>query len=143
MTPRTFSAGSVRRAASLAALLVVLSGCGSGRETTAEAPPAPADDGAAAAAVAVNAMLEAAEAGDWETYVDGFYGEQHKFAAPEERTMLVERFRDEWGEKVLPALAEASEVMPRIEDDRALFERDGEVLFTLYKDDDGRWTFHL
>ena len=101
------------------------------------------DDAAAAASAALVDMLEAAQAGDWEAYVDRFYGEEHKFASPEERDMVVERFRDEWGAQVLPVLIEASELTPRIVEERALFERDGQLIFILHKDDDGRWTFHL
>ena len=98
---------------------------------------------AEAASEAVAEMLSAAQSGDWQTYVEHFYGEQHKFAAPEERDQLIERFRDQWGEQVLPVLEDAVEITPRIVEDRALFERDGELIFILYRADDGQWTFHI
>jgi hypothetical protein len=131
----------MRRA--LLATVLLLFGCSSSDEREPESYQALQRDGAEAASIALDAMREAAEDGDWETYVDRFYGEQHKFASPDQRDLVVERFRGPWGEEVLPVLVEASQLTPRIVEDRALFERDGELIFILHKDDDGRWTFHL
>lgn len=45
-------------------------------------------------------LLELAEAGDWETYVNDYYGEAHKFRDEGDRTVLVSRFRDDWALQV-------------------------------------------
>ncbi len=90
------------------------------------------------------AMLEAAENGDWETYVDEFYGEQHKFRSSQDRDSLVARFEKKWGKKVLLGLREAAQADPVLSADgkKAFFQlKKGK--FVLYKDDSGKWMFHL
>jgi hypothetical protein len=100
------------------------------------------DEAAAAAALAT--MLELAEAGDWGAYVDGFYGEAHKFRGPEDRDALIARFEQKWGPVVVDALRKAATLEPTIEaDGRASFEDDGQPVVELHRDDRGRWTFHL
>ncbi len=92
----------------------------------------------------LSAMLEAAEDGDWEKYVDEYYGEQHKFKSPSDRDKLVSRFRDKWGSQVIAGLKEASQVEPEFSEDgtQAIFQlSNGE--FILYKNEQGNWTFHL
>ena len=89
-------------------------------------------------------MLEAAETGNWETYVDEYYGEQHKYKSPSDRDKLVSRFRDKWGSQVIAGLKEASQVEPVLTEDgtQAIFQlSNGE--FILYKNEQGDWTFHL
>ena len=89
-------------------------------------------------------MLRAAESGDWETYVDDYYGEQHKFRSPADRDKLISRYREKWGKKVIPGLREASRVEPKLSADgnQAIFKiKEGD--FILYKDKDGYWMFHL
>ena len=51
-------------------------------------------------------MLKAAEAGNWEKYVDEYYGEQHKFKSPSDRDKLVSRFREKWGSEIIAGLKE-------------------------------------
>lgn len=93
----------------------------------------------------VAAMLDLAEAGDWSTYVGEFYGEQHKFASDADREKLVLRFEQKWGLQVIEGLRQAATVTPTIEDavGRAVFAKDGQPVFMLYRSTDGRWTFHL
>ena len=90
-------------------------------------------------------LLELAEAGEWETYVDDYYGETHKFKDEGERDLLVSRFRDDWGEVVIESLRQVKDLEPKISVDgrNAVFELGDNGKFTLYKDDEGRWKFHL
>ena len=89
-------------------------------------------------------LLELAEAGEWETYVDDYYGEIYKFKDEGDRTALVSRFREDWGVQVIKALRQVMEIDPRLSADgtEAVFEL-GEGAFTLYKDATGNWKFHL
>lgn len=89
-------------------------------------------------------LLELAEAGDWETYVDDYYGEIHKFKDQGDRTALVSRFREDWGGQVIEALRQVKEIDPQLSADgtEAVFEL-GDGGFTLYKDETGNWKFHL
>ena len=92
----------------------------------------------------LSSMLEAAEDGDWEKYVDDYYGEQHKFKSSSDRDKLVSRFREKWGIQVIAGLKEASQVEPELSEDgtQAIFQlSNGE--FILYKSEEGNWTFHL
>jgi len=89
-------------------------------------------------------LLELAEAGEWETYVDDYYGEIYKFEDEGDRNALVSRFREDWGVQVIEALRQVIQIDPRLSADgnEAVFELgDGE--FTLYKDETGNWKFHL
>ena len=91
-------------------------------------------------------MMELARAGDWETYVDDFYGEAHKFEGnSDRRDALVAKFRDQWGDKLLSGFEPLEGKTAEIVDNgkKALFNVDGDNLFTLYLSDDGKWTFHL
>lgn len=112
------------------------------------APSADPDADAPAAPVSpeetVQAMLEAAQAGDWESYVDDFYGEQDKFGSDADRDALIARFRDRWGSDVLPALEAASQIEPTLSEDgeRAVFTLESGD-FTLHRSADGSWGFHL
>ncbi len=91
-------------------------------------------------------LIELARAGDWETYVDDFYGESHKFEGmAERRDAVVAKFRNQWADKVVagfePLEGKAAEI---VEDGKkAVFSVDGKPSFMLYLSDDGRWTFHL
>ena len=80
-------------------------------------------EGLSRSAATLSAMLEAAEAGDWEKYVDEFYGEQHKFRSSSDRDKLVLRFREKWGSKVIAGLKEATQVEPYLSGDgsKAIF----------------------
>lgn len=136
----------------LAGILVTINvvGCSPGN---AEADPARSVDVSVvdapaspeqAAIATVASMLELAEAGKWDSYVDQFYGETHKFRGPEDRATLITRFEERWGEKIVKALRRAATLTPTIDiDGRALFADTDEIVFMLYKHNDGRWTFHL
>jgi hypothetical protein len=89
-------------------------------------------------------MLKAAEAENWEKYVDDYYGEQHKFRSSKDRDSLVSRFKNKWGNRVISGLREASQVKPKISDDgtRVIFQLENGK-FILYKNEQGKWTFHL
>jgi len=128
---------------------MVLSGCGvSTSEAEAGTAPGTVADRPAispeqAARATLERMLEVAEAGDWGTYVDEFYGEAHKFRGPADRDALVQRFEQKWGAKVTEALRRASGRTPTIgSDGRASFLDGDTPLFELHEHD-GRWTFHL
>ena len=90
------------------------------------------------------AMLAAAEAADWETYVTCFYGELHKARSQADVDMLVSQFRDRWSDEVIKGLRSAVTIEPVMSDDgqRAEFRLD-EGLFTLYRTQGGLWKFHL
>ena len=90
-------------------------------------------------------LLELAEAGEWETYVDDFYGETHKFKDEGERDLLVSRFRDDWSQGVIESLRKVQDIEPQLSGDgrNAVFQLGDSSRFTLYKDDEGRWKFHL
>ena len=89
-------------------------------------------------------MLRLAQAGDWESYVDKYYGEQHKFRSPSDRDKLVSRYKKKWGSRVIAGLKEASGVKPKISRDgtRAVFQLK-KGAFILYKNKQGNWTYHL
>ena len=96
------------------------------------------------AVATLSAMLKAAQAGNWEKYVDDYYGEQHKFRSSADRDGLVSRFKNKWGSRVIPGLKEAAKVKPELSKDgkKAIFKlKNGD--FILYKNDQGKWTFHL
>ena len=96
------------------------------------------------AVATLSAMLKSAEAGNWGKYVDDYYGEQHKFRSSKDRDSLVARFRQKWGSKVIPGLREAAKVKPELSGDgtKAIFQlKKGK--FILYKNEKGKWTFHL
>ena len=145
---------SITRCGPGVAVVLLLAGCGDatpqdegGRRSQAQvaaaADVAPMTDEQGAAA-ALAAMLELAEAGDWGAYVDRYYGEAHKFGGPDDRDALVWRFEQRWGPRVVEALRQASSLTPTVGDDgRAIFSRDGQVVFVLHEHADGRWTFHL
>jgi hypothetical protein len=96
------------------------------------------------AVATLSAMIKAAQAGNWEKYIDEFYGEQHKFRSSADRDSLVSRFKNKWGSKVVPGLKEAAKVKPKLSKDgtKAIFKlKNGD--FILYKNKQGQWTFHL
>ncbi len=93
--------------------------------------------------MAVTAMLELSESGEWGTYVDRFYGETQKFGSPDDRRALVLRFEQQWGSQVVVALREASKITPVIEGTKAVFKNGDRMVLVLYKNDKGKWTFHL
>ena len=89
-------------------------------------------------------LLQLAEAGEWEVYVDDYYGEAYKFNDDGDRTSLVTRFREDWSEQVIDALRKAKDVSPQLSSDglEAVFEMEGGT-FILYNDGNGGWKFHL
>ena len=132
----------------LACCLLFAAGCAKEEPapSTTPEPPGPAVMSAKpedAAKAALAAMLALAEKGDWAAYVDTFYGEKAKFTSPADQAKLVARFADGWGAKVTEALKAASDVTPRLEDGRAIFEVDGKAVFVLHEGEGGAWTFHL
>ena len=127
------------------AVSIGLSTCG-GSETADESTPEPvaAEPPAPTPESTVAAMLELAEAGNWESYVDDYYGEQDKFQEGD-RDKLVARFRDKWGEQVAEQLKVVADITPELSEDGnlATFKVDETSGFKLYKADDGLWKFHL
>ena len=89
-------------------------------------------------------LLQLAEAGEWEAYVDYYYGEAYKFNDDGDRISLVARFREDWSEQVIDALRKAKDVPPQLSSGglEAVFEMEGGT-FTLYNDGNGGWKFHL
>ncbi len=140
---------------------LALVGCGSATAPSAvqaapevSAPVAPCDTGARGGPqggtttltpkATVRAMLEAAEAGDWGTYVDDFYGEAHKFRNESDRLKLIEML-EKRGPGIVESLRRVSTIDPTITSDgsQAVFPLDGDQRFTLYRNEAGRWMFHL
>jgi hypothetical protein len=128
----------------MAAFVVVLTGCGGEKSTVEKALETPAIDPASPES-ALQQMIDLAEADDWDTYVDFFYGEKDKFRDESDRDKVVARFRDEWGATVVEQLSTLRDVKPEIIDDgkRASFALPDGNAFYLYKSDGGKWTFHL
>lgn len=95
------------------------------------------------AAETVSRMLKIARKGNWEAYVDDYYGEQRKFRSTADRDALVQRFEEKWGKTVVQGLSRAVELTPQIEADKAIF-LDGEAtVFILHRSRSGEWKFHL
>lgn len=92
----------------------------------------------------VQQMLQLAEAGDWGTYVDDFYGETHKFRGPADRDKLVDMLQKR-GAGIIEALRKVSTIEPTISSDgtQAVFPLNETDRFTLYRNDSGQWTYHL
>lgn len=90
-------------------------------------------------------LIDLAEAGDWEAYVDDYYGESHKLTDQAKRDQVVARFRDRWSEEVVTTLHAIADVEPTYEQDGmiAVFPVDESRNFKLYKQDDGTWKYHL
>ena len=132
-------------------LILALTACGAeldqpeaGNTTTSQLAFNDTDEKPVTPQETVARLLKLAEAGEWETYVDDYYGEIHKFKGEGDRAALVSRFREDWGEQVIEALRQVKEIEPRLNADgsEAVFEL-GDGGFTLYKDDKGHWKFHL
>ena len=128
--------------------LIQTLGCGSDSETQEQPQDMVAASSTVAsdketAVAAVKKMLALAESGDWDTYVDRYYGETQKFGSPDERRALILRFEQHWGSRVLAALRRASEIKPVIQGGKAVFKDGDKEVFALQKDKSGRWTFHL
>ena len=141
--------------------LLVLVGCGSATSPSAAraAEEASVAEARGAHAETVNAkqprdalspeatvqhMLELAEAGEWGTYVDDFYGEAHKFRGASDRQKLIEMLSRK-GPGIVQALRQVSTVEPVISSDgsQAEFPLGDGNRFTLYWEGSGRWMFHL
>ena len=95
------------------------------------------------AAETLDRMLEVARAGDWEAYVDDYYGEQHKFRSTTDRDALVRRFEEKWGEKLVKGLSRAADLPVRIDGDKAKFLDGDDAVFVLHRGETGGWKFHL
>lgn len=124
-------------------IAIVLPGCG-GDNTVPDSPTETANTLSPEETVA--RLIELAKTGDWETYVDDYYGESHKFEGlAERREAVIARFRDKWATDVLEGLEALDEGKATISDDgkKAVFMKDGVPSFNLFLSDDGRWTFHL
>lgn len=101
------------------------------------------DLAALAAQESVKQMLALAKDGAWGAMIDAYYGEAHKFENDAQKLQLASRFKDGWGEKLIPVLEQAAEITPVLEEDKALFQVDGETIYELHLGDNGRWGFHL
>ncbi len=138
-------------------VVVGMSGCGDATDgdATVDDPASTAPDtatvetaksGSLSPEETLARLIELARAGDWETYVDDFYGESHKFEGmAERRDAVVARFRDKWADKVVAGFEPLEGKTAEIVEDgkKAVFNVDGKPLFILHLSDDGRWTFHL
>ena len=123
-----------------------VTGCGSPdiaqREpTTVSAESIKSDEDIAAETL--NRMLKVARKGNWEAYVDDYYGEQRKFRSPADRNALVQRFEEKWGETIVQGLSRAAELPVQIEADKAIFLDGEDTVFILHRSESGDWKFHL
>ena len=130
-------------------LLVTLSACSGDNSDQASEPSVVADspeDVLLTPEQTLSRLKELAQAGDWETYVDDFYGESHKFEGlAERRDAVVSRFRDKWAAQVTEGFDALDDTEAEVSDDgkKAVFMKDGQPAFNLFLDEEGRWTFHL
>ncbi len=124
----------------------VITGCGrpdiAQREPTATSAESPISD-ADIADETLDRMLEVARNGDWEAYVDDYYGEQHKFRSPADRDELVQRFEDKWGAELIQVLSRAAKLPAQVEGDKAVFMDGADTVFILHHSESGVWKFHL
>ena len=122
-----------------------LTGCGNPAATQGEptAMAAAHQSDEEKAAQTLNEMLELGAKGDWKSYVERHYGEQHKFRSPADCDSLVQRFEQKWGEQLVDHLRRASKLAPVIDGDNAVFQEGDEPIFVLHRSDDGNWKFHL
>jgi len=136
----------MRIALSVSAVVVaasLLSGCGpSSADAGSESESARAPAVESPAQVAAS-MLALARAGDWATYIDRYYGEQHKFQSPDDRDRLAEMLASR-ADQIVRGLEQVQGVTPEIAPDgsTATFTLPGGDAFTLYRSS-GAWTFHL
>jgi hypothetical protein len=124
-----------------ACVLLVLMGC---RRDAAASPDGGATRAPGPGQTAAR-MLALAEAGDWAAYVDDYYGETHKFRSDGDRRQLIERYETRWGGQVVALLRQAAAMEPQLSDDgaQAFFDFGNGQRFTLYREPDGSWKFHL
>ena len=125
---------------------IAITGCGRSEIDQRDSTPVSAESHNSdenIAAETLNRMLEVARNGDWEAYVDDYYGEQHKFRSPADRDAMVQRFEENWGEKLVPGLSRAAKLPAQIEGDKAVFLEGDETVFILYRSENGGWKFHL
>ena len=132
-------------------VITAMAGCG-GTNTTQVAPtgktspPSPSAAGSSVedlAARSLGEMLQVARSGDFEKYVDDYYGETDKFRTPADRDALVRRFTEKWGESLVEGLDRAAKLPVKIDGDKALFLDGDEPVFILHRAEDGAWKFHL
>lgn len=84
---------------------------------------------------------ELAKAGDWETYVDGFYCEAQNFEdLPERHDTVVSRFRDKWATQAVKGFDAFDNAETVISENgkKAVFMKDGQPVFNLYLNEEGR-----
>lgn len=131
---------------SICVVLAATAGCG-GSQTPTEEPaveaPTPQLSDEDLAAKTLLQMLELARAGDFEAYVDDFYGETHKLRSPADRDALVRRFKEKWGDALVEGLDRASKLPVVIDGDQATFLDGDEPAFILHRSAEGSWKFHL
>lgn len=127
-------------------LIATLFGCGKPNNSETEVTPVALKTDLSDEELAVQTlqqMLQVAEKGDWGAYVDNHYGEQDRYRSPADRDVVVKRFEDKWGKKLLPILRRAAEIPVRIDGELAVFMDGEETIFFLHRGKDGGWTFHL
>jgi hypothetical protein len=105
------------------------------------APSNPSDEDVAAETL--NQMLDDATKGDWQSYVDHHYGEQHKFRSTADRDALVKRFEEKCGVQLVEGLSRAAKLPVHIDGDTATFSEGDDTVFVLHRSADGGWKFHL
>ena len=91
----------------------------------------------------IRQMLKVAEAGQWQTLIEQYYGEMDKLSDPSQLTELADRFKQKYGPVLIPVLQQAAEITPVIEGKKALFHIDDETIYELHLGDDGQYGFHL
>lgn len=133
------------------ALLITLSlcvvACDSGNNATNNTGPSTtkkilsADDGVAAQ-TAVKQMLLLAQAKDWQTLVDSYLAPS-EYKTPAEKKKIVDEMPGYWAGQFVIVLEEAGSIKPLIKDDEALFQEDGQTIYTLYEYEKGKWGFKL
>ena len=121
----------------------LLSGCGPSSADAGSAAESSRSSAIESPEQVVESMLALAREGDWATYIDRYYGEQHKFRSPDDRDRLAEMLASR-ADQIVRGLEQVQGVTPEIAPDgsTATFTLPGGDAFTLYHNS-GAWTFHL
>lgn len=121
----------------------LLSGCGPSSADAGSAAESSRSPAIESPEQVVESMLALAREGDWATYIDRHYGEQHKFRSPDDRNTLAEMLASR-ADQLISGLEQVQRITPEIAPDgtTATFALPGGGVFTLYRDSDG-WMFHL
>ena len=114
--------------------------CGCGTESTTPAPSGPGTGIAHTPAEAITGMLALAEAGQWEHYVERYYGEQKKMTEPAKQIKQVAKKLEALSAQIIGKLKGCIGIEPTLSEEGTKATYPNGLM--LYKGD-GIWGFHL